>query len=641
MSKPKRSKGISYFFRIEFSSLQGKITTGFCALGLICILLIGISAYLLIPALQKSVDINETTYPSHLQLLELQYNVDHSIAKARETHLYLHQSLTPQLLEQQELTIQKRLDSLAILARNWQSNEEKLSLQMAAAKTAAVLQKISTANNSSDLSLREEIYHNDLPILQQELHKVLSTITKKQLDLREDNLNFAHSRLSNYIWVLLLCFLGAFITGSVIGSFIVVKVLAVIKLLKYKILELSEGKLIPPVPPSKDELNSIGKAINILTDNLRDIREFAREVGQGNFDTNISVFNNQNDLGQSLATMRESLRKVAEEEKIRSWTANGLANFNEFLRNSENEAEKFEKELCSKIVKYLEVNQGALYISSRQDSGRDQLVLKACYAYDRQKFLEKTIEAGQGLVGQAYLEKEYIHLSGIPDHFTTISSGLGEATPRHLLVMPLKVNQEVKGVLELASFSVFPAYKISFLEKLAESIASAIANVESSHITHRLLQEAREMADTMKAQEESLRQNSEELQATQEQLERELNSLQNELSLAEGALALTENPLLTITESKILIWMNSAAEKMLGHSLSRHRNQPLRTIFSVEELQIIEKALKATDLQNGLTDIVLQQERFHFQLKANTFKVNQEKYFGISFAPLRKMEPSL
>lgn len=629
MSEKKTTKGFSYYFRIEFSSLQGKITTGFCTLGLVSIGLMAITAALLKPLLDKSTYINEVIYPTHLQLSTLQNRVDALITEGEKAHLLQSTFLTSEDLDQKVKAIKQPLDSLEQLAPHWQSKEEQLSLLMAANKTNAILGRITAANKNKQAELLEASYTQDLPLLQKELSQAIYTITNKQATIRQNQTTFIQSRLDNLSWILALCFIAAFAIGTLIGSYIVVKVLAVIRLLKYKLLELSEGKLIAPIPPSKDELNSIGKAINSLTDNLRDIREFAREVGQGNFDTNISVFNNQNDLGESLAEMRSSLKRVSEEDKIRTWTANGLATFNEFLRNASNNSEDFAIALTSKIVKYLEVNQGALYLAKQGEYKKAQLELSACYAYDRQKFMEKTIEAGQGLVGQAFLEKEYIYLSDMPERFTTITSGLGEATPSHLLVIPLKVNQQVNGVLELASFSAFAPYKISFLEKLSESISSAIATVENSQVTQRLLEDARTMAEAMKLQEESLRQNSEELQATQEQQEREINSLQEVLELTEGVLSAETDPLLVVSEQWNIEWVNNAAEKMLSHSLPQLKNRSLLSLFPSDSHQPLTEVLQETKENQAESEYFLAIQNTHFRISSAHFTANGKPLYSL------------
>ena len=98
------------------------------------------------------------------------------------------------------------------------------------------------------------------------------------------------------------------------------------------------------------------------------------------------------------------------------------------------------------------------------------LAIQSTYAYSRKKFLDKKIKPGQGLVGQAYLEKETVYLKDIPKGFMSITSGMGESTPNQVLITPLIVNEQVEGVLEMASFSTFEQYQIDFLKHWESSV---------------------------------------------------------------------------------------------------------------------------------------------------------------------------
>ncbi|NJL15641.1 MAG: GAF domain-containing protein [Microscillaceae bacterium] len=238
-------------------------------------------------------------------------------------------------------------------------------------------------------------------------------------------------------------------------------------------------------------------------------------------------------LVKALHKMQNRLLQIAEQEKKRQWTTESLASFNEILRQNR-ELGPLADALLSQLVRHLAAYQGAIFLLN-EDKGQDVfLEMVSSYALDRKKFARKQIQLGEGLVGQAYLEGQTILMTEVPQNYIQISSGLGEGTPRCLLVMPFKANERVLGVLELAAMHPFASHEISFLEKLSESMAITFFNVRNNEHTRRLLEDSQEQAEALRAQEEEMRQNNEELMATQEMMQRKQQELEQVFARVES-----------------------------------------------------------------------------------------------------------
>jgi PAS domain S-box-containing protein len=303
--------------------------------------------------------------------------------------------------------------------------------------------------------------------------------------------------------------------------------------------ELSKGNLPPPLQTNVLELSSISEKLNIVTKNLQNLKKFSSGVSQGKFDAEINIFNEQGDLGQAIAQMREGLMEVSKADEVRSWRNTGLAKFSEILRKESNDLDKLSEQLIAELVKYVGANQGGVFIVNDENENEEPyLELISAYAYNKKKFIEKKILKGQSLVGRSWREGLSIYLTEVPNDYVEIRTGLGGANPKYIFIVPLKVNQEVQGVLEIASFHPIESYQKEFIEQIADSVASTYSSSKVNRRTKMLLEESQHITFRMREQEEELRQNIEELQSTQEEMQRN----QRELSEKEGNMrALLDN----------------------------------------------------------------------------------------------------
>ena len=314
--------------------------------------------------------------------------------------------------------------------------------------------------------------------------------------------------------------------------------------IKNILLQMAKG-ILPKdkIKEGKDEIGQMSYALNQLVTSLKDVSNFANQIGRGNFDTGFKPLSAEDNLGNSLIQMRDELKAAADEEKKRkeeddqrNWATQGQARFAEILRENNDNMEELSYDVISNLVKYLGANQGGLFLINNNDSSHLFIEMASCYAYDRRKYMQKKLEMGEGLIGRCIQEKEPIYMTDIPNDYIHITSGLGGENPRSLLLVPLILNDDIFGVIEIASFTEIATYQVEFVEKIAESIASTIATVRTNIKTTLLLEQSQQQAEEMSAQEEEMRQNMEELRATQEQSARKEQELGRMLDEAKARL---------------------------------------------------------------------------------------------------------
>jgi len=270
------------------------------------------------------------------------------------------------------------------------------------------------------------------------------------------------------------------------------------------------------------QMDTLNERIRQETDKNEEIRLFTHALIAGDLSHNVELTLTEQSLSDTLNKLKDSLTRNREmerqrrlDEKQRNWISEGLAEFGDILRKHSQEMETMTYEVISALVLYLEANQGAVFLA-REDQREKYLEMVSCFAYERKKFPDKRVAWGDGLIGAAALERKGYYTEKIPDGYLSITSGLGKANPRYLLIEPLIWNNQVFGIIELASFKRMEDYKIQFVQRVAENIATTINIMESNLRTEQLLKETRAQADQLVIQEEQVRQNMEALKLAQE-----------------------------------------------------------------------------------------------------------------------------
>lgn len=529
--------------------IAGKIGLGY---GILTIAII-LNASLFTRVIMKSSDLNkkigQVYEPSSFKLNQLSNLVEKS-------HMLIHSWVfvdkiadTPDKLELVDLQ-DKQFPSLVkeinVLADEW---DDSLKIQYSEVRSfikdslfsmqKEVMIRLRNLSDYDDPDIYFRIVpkvtdHGQITMATESINKRLDQIIEKQrsqISTLRGEMEESFVQLRNYI---LYTNIGLILFAIIIGLITTRTLVKPITMIKNRLLSMSKG-ILPEnnMKEHSDEIGEMAKALNQLVAGLKAISGFALEIGRGNYQGQFTPLSEDDVLGNSLIQMRNDLNAASIEEskrkledQQRNWATAGIAKFSEILRQDNDKLDLLSFHIISNLVNYMDANQGGIFMINDTDSSQVFIELVTCYAFNRQKYIQKRLELGEGLVGRCIQEKETICLTDIPDDYIKIKSGLGEANPRSLILVPLIMNNDVFGVIEIASFGEILPYQVEFVEKIAESIAATLKAVRINMRTSRLLEQSRIQAEELAAQEEEMRQNMEELRATQEQSSRKEKELQ-------------------------------------------------------------------------------------------------------------------
>lgn len=412
--------------------------------------------------------------------------------------------------------------------------------------------------------------------------------------LYEANKNYNISIAILILGLILLVAIVFFVSSSITGP---------IKSITRLLQDLANGKVDSTLAIKHDAHDEIGKMALALSESIKGINdktEFAREIGSGNLKAEVALLSQDDHLGKSLLEMRDNLQRAKEEEEKRKaedekkkWTNEGLAKFGDILRQNNNNLSKLSDEIIKNLVWYLNASLGGIFVlNENKETGEKTFELVAAFAYDRKRILNKSYQFAEGLVGACAAEKDIIMLTEIPQEYIEITSGLGGTNPNFLLLTPLINEDEVMGVIEIASLRRFEEHEILFVKEIAKSIATTLHSVKVNSLTAELLMKSKEQAEIMAAQEEEMRQNMEELQATQEEAARktfELEGLANALNTSSMIMEYDPTGVITSINEKYAELLSISRENTVG----KHYSDMVTEINEKEKLDKLWKEIRS------------------------------------------------
>jgi len=276
----------------------------------------------------------------------------------------------------------------------------------------------------------------------------------------------------------------------------------------------------------RDLTQNVNQLAGNLTTQVRAIAEVSTAVTQGDLTRHISVeamgevAELSDTINQMIANLRETTQKNAEQD----WLNMNLARISGLMQGQRDLA-TVSRLIMSEISPLVSAQHGAFFLTHADNGGEPELRLIASYGYQKRKSVSNRFKIGEALVGQAALEGKSILVSDAPPDYVKVTSGLGEATPVNIVVMPILFEDRVLAVVELASLRAFSDVNQAFLEQLGETLGVVLNAIIANRRTEELLEQSQSLAEELQSQSEELQSQQEELKRSNSELEQQTQSL--------------------------------------------------------------------------------------------------------------------
>ena len=335
----------------------------------------------------------------------------------------------------------------------------------------------------------------------------------------------------------------------------------------------------------RDLTDNVNQLAANLTNQVRSIADVATSVTKGDLTRSIAVEASgemaalKDTINEMIRNLKDQTLKNAEQD----WLKTNLARFSRMLQG-ERDLTTVSNLIMSELAPLVNAQYGVFYVTNRDEEEGTKLELVASYGADSPEELKKAFALREGLVGQAAADKRPILLKDAPPDFIRIGSGLGSATPANVNILPALFEDEVKAVIELASFSDFSETHQNFLDQLMESVGIVLNTIAATMRTEGLLEQSQLLTQELQARQTELTTKQEELHATNEELQEKAQLLENEKKQVEAKNLEIEMARRAVEEKAEQLALTSKYKSEFLANMSHELRTPLNSLLILSKL---------------------------------------------------------
>ncbi|MCF6240398.1 MAG: GAF domain-containing protein [Bacteroidales bacterium] len=379
----------------------------------------------------------------------------------------------------------------------------------------------------------------------------------------------------------------------------------------------------------RDEIGQLQMAFREISISLKETTQISEAIASGDFSRSLKLKSDKDLLAQAINRMSEFLQSKSEqdeeskrEEEKQKWINKGLGLISEVLKRNQEDTRNLADKLIKTLVDFLDASLGGIYMKELNEAGEEIYRLTAAYAYSEGKYIDRKFRSGESLVGSCVSEQRVIYMSSIPSGYINVTSGMGESVPKSLILIPLIYNNEVFGVLELASLREFSENEQEFLQKAADNIASTLSLTQISSQTSILLEKTQKQAQELELRDKEMKATLEKISNLQEQTAKKEAAMRAKITALNNSLLIAEYTVDGIFDSaneKFLNTMGYTLKELKGKNVLDMLNEAERK----ELIQIIE---------------TVKQGNFYETIVRRHTKYEKEKWLIATYTPVLNEE---